>query len=194
MDPYEERMAEGWRPLELQTTDVIVRVEDTGQLVNMSALKRRHDPGSAATAGEGDSSSRAGRCAASGEAASSNGSGSWGRGNSLETAPAKLAKPQNASTRLRRTSPGRKKFPSPTQGPETGIHPFEGKRPRHPGPQADARGAGTHGMTHARNDPGEYPGRPCKIKEERDPEKGGSGENHNHGNSQTPTDCTPRPW
>ena len=43
MDPYEKRMAEGWRPLELQTTDVIVRVEDTGQLVNMSALKRRHD-------------------------------------------------------------------------------------------------------------------------------------------------------
>ncbi len=43
MDPYEKRMAEGWQTLTLQTADVIVRVEDTGQLVNMSALKRRHD-------------------------------------------------------------------------------------------------------------------------------------------------------
>ena len=43
MDLYEKRMAEGWQALTLQTADVIVRVEDTGQLVNMSALKRRHD-------------------------------------------------------------------------------------------------------------------------------------------------------
>ena len=45
MDPYEKRMAEGWQALTLQTTDVIVRVEDTGQLVNMSALKTPSRPG-----------------------------------------------------------------------------------------------------------------------------------------------------
>ena len=43
MNPYEERIAEGWLPLALRTEDLILRVEDTGQLVNVSALKRRHD-------------------------------------------------------------------------------------------------------------------------------------------------------
>ena len=43
MDAYEKRITQGWQALTLRTEDVIVRVEDTGQLVNMSALKRRHD-------------------------------------------------------------------------------------------------------------------------------------------------------
>ena len=118
MDPYEGRMAEGWQALTLQTSDVIVRVEDTGQLVNMSALKRRHDRECGYSRGGRlfltgrVLSCQYGCCPASMGAASSNGSGSRRGAKGPEAEPEKPAGSPNARAGLRRTTRGTAKSPS----------------------------------------------------------------------------------
>ena len=44
-DRYAGRMAAGWLPVTLKTDDQLSMIPATGEIINMSALRRKHDAG-----------------------------------------------------------------------------------------------------------------------------------------------------